>query len=65
LFSPNGSGLVDSTKIRAPPRRWTSRSADTSSGFDVVSTRGVATIAQRSRSSGTFEPVGPVLNVMS
>jgi hypothetical protein len=32
---------------------------------DAVSTRGVAKIVQRSRSSGTFEPVGPVVNVMS
>ena len=65
LLSPNGTRRVDSTKIRGPPRRCTSTSAATSSGLDAVSTRGVAKTAQRSRSSGTFEPVGPVLNVMS
>ena len=58
LFSPNGSRRVLWTKMRGPPRRWTSTSAATSSGLDRVSIRGVAWIAQRSRSSGSLEPVG-------
>jgi hypothetical protein len=45
LFGPNGSGRVDSTKIRGPPKRCTSMSALSSSGVDSWSTRGVATIA--------------------
>jgi hypothetical protein len=61
LFSPSGTGRVDSTKIRDPPKRGTSTSAPTSSGVDSCSTRGMAKMARCSRSSGTFEPVGPVL----
>ena len=34
LFSPNGSMRVLWTKMRGPPRRWTSTSAATSSGLD-------------------------------
>ena len=39
LLSPKGSSRVDSTKIRAPPRRCTSTSAATSSGLDAVRPR--------------------------
>src|SRR6185295_6011817 len=58
LLSPNGRSRVVWTKIRAPPRRWTSASAATSSGVESLCSRCVAKTVQSSMSSGTFEPVG-------